>query len=213
MNHSEPLRVLIVEDDPVMRLGLKHALENYDHLQIVGQEEDGYLGVEAALQLKPDLVVMDIGLPKLDGIKATRQIKAALPETRIVVLTSHNTEHETIAALANGADAYCIKGSQIEQLLEAIAAAQSGAMYLDALVRHVVTQLKPPAPATPTAVLSDREMEVLRLIVEGRSNPEIATVLFLSTSTVKAHLRSIMNKLGVEDRVQAAVVALRSGLV
>jgi two-component system, NarL family, response regulator LiaR len=213
MDNLPPLRILIVEDDPVMRLGLKHALESHPHLQIVGQEEDGYLGVEAALQLKPDLVIMDIGLPKLDGIKATRQIKTALPETRVVVLTSHNTEHETIAALANGADAYCIKGSRIEQLLEAIAAAQSGAMYLDAQVRHVITQLKPPTLAQPAAILSDREMEVLRLIVEGRSNPEIATVLFLSTSTVKAHLRNIMNKLGVEDRVQAAVVALRSGLV
>lgn len=208
-----PLRILIVEDDPVMQLGLRHALEQHPQLQIVGQETEGYLGVEAALSLKPDVVIMDIGLPQLNGIAATQQIKAALPDTKIVILTSHNTEHETIAALTKGADAYCIKGSRIEQLLEAIAAAQSGAIYLDAQVRHVVAQLKPPAPTRGACLLSQREMDVLQLVVEGHSNPEIAERLFLSESTVKTHLRSIMNKFNVDDRVQVAVVALRSGLV
>lgn len=208
-----PLRLLIVEDDPVMQLGLQHALQQYPHLQIVGQETQGYLGVEVALTLKPDVVIMDIGLPQLNGIAATQQIKAALPNTKIVILTSHNTEHETIAALAKGADAYCIKGSRIERLVEAIAAAQSGAVYLDAQVRHVVAQLKPLTPNQPIASLSQREMEILQLVVEGHSNPEIAAQLFLSESTVKTHLRNIMNKFNVDDRVQVAVVALRSGLV
>jgi len=117
------LRILIVEDDPMMQLGLEQALENYAQFEIVGQAEDGYLGVEAALKLEPDLVVMDIGLPRLDGIAATQQIKAALPEVRVVVLTSHTTETEIIAALSSGADAYCIKGASVERLLSAIAAA------------------------------------------------------------------------------------------
>jgi two-component system, NarL family, response regulator LiaR len=210
-DNPSPLRVLIIEDDPVMQLGLRHALSNYPHLKIIGQEMEGYTGLETALRLKPDLIIMDIGLPQLNGIAATAKIKAALPQTRVVILTSHQNEQETILALANGADAYCIKGSQIEQLIDAIAVAQSGAMYLDPLVRNVVTQLRPSPQVTVD--LSDRELEVLQLLVKGQSNPTIAEALFLSESTVKAHLRNIMNKFGVNDRVQVAVVAMRSGLV
>jgi len=208
------LRILIVEDDPMMQLGLEQALENYPQFEIVGQAEDGYLGVEAALKLKPDLVVMDIGLPRLDGVAATKQIKAALPEIRVVVLTSHTTETEIIAALASGADAYCIKGASVERLLSAITAASEGATYLDPqIARRVIDNLKPPSATANTAQLSERELEVLKLMVEGYSNPQIAAALYLSPNTIKTHVRGIMNKLAVDDRVQAAVVALRSGLV
>jgi DNA-binding NarL/FixJ family response regulator len=210
---AEKLRVLIVEDDPMMQLGLEQLLMAHPQLVIVGQAEDGYLGVQAALQLKPDVVVMDIGLPRLDGIAATQQIKAALPKTHVVMLTSHQTETEIIAALSSGADAYCIKGASIERLLSAIAAAVDGAAYLDPqIARRVIDNLKPP-PNTSQANLSARELEVLKWMVEGLSNPEIAQKLYLSTNTVKTHVRGIMNKLAVDDRVQAAVVALRSGLV
>ncbi|MBP5974535.1 response regulator transcription factor [Brasilonema sp. CT11] len=208
------LRILIVEDDPMMQLGLEQSLMAHPQLEIVGQAEDGYLGVQAALKLKPDLVVMDIGLPRLDGIAATQQIKAALPETHVVMLTSHQTDTEIIAALSSGADAYCIKGASVERLLSAIAAAVEGATYLDPQVaRRVIDNLKPPSPSGNAANLSGRELEVLKLMVEGLSNPEIAQKLYLSPNTVKTHVRGIMNKLSVDDRVQAAVVALRSGLV
>ncbi|TBR60873.1 response regulator transcription factor [Mastigocladus laminosus UU774] len=211
---AEPLRVLIVEDDPMMQLGLEQSLMAHPQLEIVGQAEDGYLGVQAALKLKPDVVVMDIGLPRLDGIAATQQIKAALPNTHVVMLTSHKTETEIIAALSSGADAYCIKGATIERLLSAIAAAVEGATYLDPqIARQVIENLKPPSPKGNVANLSERELEVLKLIVEGYSNPEIAEKLYLSPNTVKTHVRGIMNKLSVDDRVQAAVLALRSGLV
>lgn len=209
-----PLRILIVEDDPMMQLGLEQCLEDYPQLTVVGQASDGYLGVEAALKLKPDVVVMDIGLPRLDGIAATQQIKAALPSVHVVMLTSHTTETEVIAALSSGADAYCIKGTNIERLLAAIAAAQEGATYLDPqIARRVIEHLKPPAPTSNIGHLSNREQEVLQLMVEGHSNPEIAAALYLSPNTVKTHIRGIMNKLAVDDRVQAAVVALRTGLV
>jgi two-component system, NarL family, response regulator LiaR len=208
------LRILIVEDDPMMQLGLEQSLEDYPQLEIVGQASDGYSGVEAARKLQPDLVVMDIGLPRLDGIAATQQIKAELPEVRIVMLTSHTTETEVIAALSSGADAYCIKGTSVDRLIAAIAAAQEGATYLDPqIARRVVEHLKPPTPASNLGQLSQRELEVLKLMVEGHSNPEIAAALYLSPNTVKTHIRGIMNKLAVDDRVQAAVVALRSGLV
>lgn len=211
-----PIRVLIVEDDPMMQLGLEQSLANQPHITIVGHADDGYLAVEAARRLKPDIVVMDIGLPRLDGIAATQQIKTALPNVRVVMLTSHTTENEVIGALASGADAYCVKGTSVDRLLTAITAAQEGASYLDPQVaRRVMEHLKPPVPTDTTGVgqLSQRELEVLKLMVEGQSNPEIAAALYLSPNTVKTHVRGIMNKLAVDDRVQAAVVALRAGLV
>ena len=209
-SHLRSLKVVIIEDDPLMQLGLKHALSPYS-IEVVGQESDGDTGVSLALSLKPDIVIMDVGLPRLNGIIATQQIKAACPEIRIVVLTSHATEREAILALANGADAYCIKGAEISQVVNAISAVQSGALYLDEKVRHVVGQLK----GVPSSEfqLSDREMDVLRLLVQGCSNSVIAEALFLSESTVKAHLLSIMTKFQVNDRVQVAVIALRSGLI
>lgn len=211
---TDLLRVLIVEDDPMMQLGLEHSLTAYPQFSIIGQVEDGYLAVEAALSLKPDLIVMDIGLPRLDGIAATQQIKARQPEIHIVMLTSHTTELEVVAALSSGADAYCIKGASIDRLLAAIHAAQDGATYLDPqIARQVIDHLKPPTTTGKVGQLSHRELDVLKLMVEGYSNPEIAAALHLSPNTIKTHVRGIMNKLAVDDRVQAAVVALRSGLV
>jgi DNA-binding NarL/FixJ family response regulator len=216
MNSSNPsqLKILIVEDDPMMQLGLEQVLSDHPQFEVIGQAEDGYRGVQMAQQLKPDLIVMDIGLPRLDGIAATEQIKQAMPEMRVVMLTSHTADTEILAALSAGADAYCIKGTSVEQLLAAIDAAQTGALYLDPqIARIVVNNLKPPAPDTNIANLSQREVEILKLIVDGLSNTEIAALLYLSPNTIKTHVKGIMNKLAVDDRVQAAVIALRSGLV
>lgn len=208
------LRILIVEDDPVTRLGLEQLLGNYPQLDIVGQAEDGYAGIEAALELKPDLVIMDIGLPGIDGIAAIQKIKASSPTVRAMMLTSHRSEQEIIAALSSGADGYCVKGLGLDKLIVAIASVQDGAVYLDPQIAQCVVQnLQPVASAQAENPLTERELEVLKLIVEGYSNPEIAASLHISLSTVKAHARSIMNKLAVDDRVQAAVVALRSGWV
>jgi two-component system, NarL family, response regulator LiaR len=211
------LKIMIVEDDPMMLLGLEQSLSAQSQFELVGQAEDGYAGVKMALTLKPDLVVMDIGLPGLDGIAAAQQIKAALPNVRVVMLTSHTHTTEVVAALSSGADAYCIKGASVDRLLMAITAAQEGATYLDPqIARQVVDHLKAPIKSENAAnlgTLSQRETEVLKLMVEGLSNPEIGDKLFLSPNTVKTHVRGIMNKLAVDDRVQAAVVALRAGLV
>jgi DNA-binding NarL/FixJ family response regulator len=209
------MRILIVEDDPLMQLGLEQALGEQQDFEIVGQAEDGLAGVRLALSLKPDLIVMDIGLPRLDGIAATKQIKESLVNVHIVMLTSHTVQTEVLAALASGADAYCIKGASLDRLLAAIEAAKDGATYLDPqIARLVMDNLKPPAPERHPSLdlLSEREMEVLKLIVDGKSNGEIAEQLYLSTNTIKTHVRGIMNKLAVDDRVQAAVIALRSGI-
>lgn len=217
-SNTPPLRILIAEDDPVMQLGLSELFETHDQFEIIAQVADGDAAIAYALRLNPDLILMDIGLPKLDGITATQKIKCANPKIRIVMLTSHTAEREMIAALASGADAYCVKGTSLAQLLLAISCAQEGATYLDPkIARQLVNTLKPSAsssaPKEEAVQLSNRELEVLKLLVEGKSNPEIADLLYISLSTTKAHVRNIMNKFAVNDRVQAAVIALRAGLV
>ena len=169
------LRVLIVEDDPVMRLGLGRLLGAYPQLKMVGEAEDGYSGVEAALALKPNLIVMDIGLPELDGIAATQQIKSSLPAVRVMMLTSHSSEQEIIASLSSGADGFCVKGLGLEKLVVAIASVQDGAVYLDPQVAQcVVNHLRPAAPAKAKNPLTDREQVVQKQIVEGHTTPENA---------------------------------------
>jgi two-component system, NarL family, response regulator LiaR len=208
------LRISIVEDDPLMRIGLKQFLEAQPQIEIVSEAADGYSSIEVVSQIATDLVIMDVGLPQLDGIEATRQIKAKFPHVRVLMLTSHEEETEIIAALSCGADGYCIKGTSLTQLLGAISVVRDGAVYLDPpIARTVISHLQPPRLNTSQIILSPRELEILKLLVDGRSNPEIADLLYISLSTVKTHIRSIMNKLAVDDRVQAAVVALRSGLV
>ncbi|MEO1132242.1 MAG: response regulator transcription factor [Cyanobacteria bacterium J06639_1] len=210
-------RVLVVEDDPLVQLGLERALVPYPQLAIVDMQDDGYLGVEAALEHRPDLILMDIGLPGLDGIEATQRIKAQLPSVKTMMLTSHSSRTEVMAAFSSGADAYCIKGGRIEILLTAIATVSQGGVYLDAKVAQtIVSELNAPTPEPSGErfeTLSEREMEVLQLLVEGMSNPAIAKQLFISPNTVKAHVRGLMNKLAASDRVQVAVKALRAGLV
>jgi len=219
-------RVLIIEDDPLVQLGIEQALANYPQLTILDTIDDGYLAVEAALQHKPDLMLMDIGLPGIDGIETTTQIKEKLPETKVVMLTSHTAETEVLAAFSSGAEAYCIKGGSIDGLLSAIATVGQGGVYLDAKVAYIALNSfqetvqenarKNAQPIATDAVVSDlseREREVLSLLVEGLSNPEIAAQLFISPNTVKAHMRSLMTKLAANDRVQVAVKALRAGLI
>lgn len=210
------LTLLIVDDDPMMRLGLTAALSQQADFTIAGEATDGRQGIAQASVLKPDVVLMDVGMPGIDGIEATQTLKAQFPDMRVVVLTSHTDETETVAALSSGADAYCIKGTDVEALANAIRVAASGATYLDPQIAQKVMQnLMPVRPKLlgNEGLLSNREYEVLEFIVEGLSNTEIGQKLYLSPNTVKTHVKGIMNKLVVSDRVQAAVVAVRRGLV
>ncbi len=208
-----PMRILIVEDDPLIQFGLEQVLGGYPELELVGLVADGAEGVQRALQLKPDLVLMDITLPGMDGIAATQEIKAKMPSIGVVVLTSHTEKKEVISALKSGADAYCVKGSKIERLLMAFVAAFDGGIYLDPqIMLALVDNLKCPVDWTVFNQLSEREKDVLELIVQGKSNAEIASALHLSPNTVKTHVSNLMGKLTVEDRTQVAILALRSGL-
>ncbi|NEP91284.1 MAG: response regulator transcription factor [Okeania sp. SIO2C2] len=149
-SQQEQIRILIVDDDPMMQLWLEQVLSDYPNIEVVGLAENGKLGVAAAIEKKPDLVVMDIAMSELDGIAATQQIKEKLPATRVVVLISHDSQQEVMGALSSGADAYCVKGASVERLISAITAAIDGATYLDPQVgRMVIQNLQPILPSLP----------------------------------------------------------------
>jgi DNA-binding NarL/FixJ family response regulator len=222
------IRVLLVEDHTMTRMGLQLVLEKVDDIKIIGEAEDGATAVELACAHLPDVILMDIGLPVIDGIEATRKIKEAKVGANILVFTSRDSEQDVFAALGAGADAYIMKGANPEQLISAIRAVNEGTAWLDPaiakLVLRSITRKSIQAESQPTANygpsktalaagLTEREMEVLKLIVDGLSNPQIAEKLFITRATAKAHVHSILQKLCVDDRTQAAVTAMREGLV
>ncbi|MGE0201006.1 MAG: response regulator [Candidatus Melainabacteria bacterium] len=228
---ANPLKILIVEDHELARYGLSMALAEQEGVRIVGEAENGREGVEMAMAEKPDIVLMDIGMPEMNGITATGLIKKSLPETRVVVLTSISNETEVLASMAAGADAFCMKEIKMDRLFQVLQMVMEGALWLDPAVARVVAQSLPGAPGMPekpgqeavssgpavkirnNTLLTDREQEVLQLIVDGKSNKEIAQALAVSSYTAKAHVSNIIQKLAVDDRTQAAVKALREGLV
>jgi DNA-binding NarL/FixJ family response regulator len=220
---SEPpkKRIVLVEDHPLIRDGLRGIFAGNDRLEVVGEAADGNDAVRLAEELQPDVMVMDIGLPGCDGIEATRRIKEKSKHIKIVVLTAHNLENEILAGLAAGADAYCIKSIDAQNLLTAVRAVTEGSAYLDPTVADLVLrQVLPSAMPSKTeqkdtspSPLTERERDVLRLIAEGMANHEISQQLHISVGTVKGYVRDILEKLYVNDRTQAAVVALRKGLI
>jgi two-component system, NarL family, response regulator LiaR len=208
-------RVLLVEDHALTRAGLRAALVDAG-LSVIGEAEDGPRGLEEACRLSPDVAVIDLGLPGMDGIELTRQLRAAVPQTRIVILTMHDLDTEVLAALAAGADAYCVKSTKTEGIVAAVRVVAEGGAYFDPAVAHVVLRrvVDPKAtPASGNSPLSPRETEVLKLVADGVGNAEIAERLVLGLGTVKGHVRDILEKLSASDRTQAAVVALRRGII
>jgi len=220
------IRVLIVEDHELASFGLSMALAERANICVVGEAENGLLGVQKAVLEKPDVILMDIGMPVMNGITATQEIKSQLPDIKVIMLTSLSNEAEVLGSLTAGADAYCLKDIKIERLLQVIDMIMEGAIWLDPhIARLVVKSLdtkntpsetlehtKTPRKRYQTA-LSEREKEVLNLLVEGKSNKEIALILGVSTHTSKAHVGNIIEKLAVDDRTQAAVKALKEGLL
>jgi DNA-binding NarL/FixJ family response regulator len=228
MSDSEeitPVSILLVEDHALMRRGMKGQFALEPDFSVVGEASDGKQAIALAAQLQPDVVLMDIDLPVLDGITATQQIKSDRPATRILALSAFDNDTQVMGMLAAGADGYCLKTIEWEQLLAVIHIIQGGGAYLDPQVaRKVARMLKPMslAPTIPALLmpdsfqhpsLSDREREILKLIAEGCSNQEIAQQLYLSLGTVKSYVRMLLNKLSVDDRVQAAAKAVREGLI
>jgi two-component system, NarL family, response regulator LiaR len=205
------VRVLIVDDHSVVRRGLRMFLEDDPQLEIVGEAADGEEGVRLARQTRPDVVLMDLLLPKLDGIGATEKIRQELPDTQVIALTSVLEDASVVGAVKAGAIGYLLKNTEADELLNAIHAAAEGQVRLspEASARLVREIRSPQSPEK----LTERETEVLRLLAEGKANKEIARKLGISEQTVKSHVHSLLAKLGMLSRTQAALFAARIGLV
>jgi NarL family two-component system response regulator LiaR len=213
---GEIITVLIVDDHAVVRGGIRGFLETQPDLQVLGEAASGAEGVKLAAETVPDVVLMDLDMPEMDGVEATRRIRDASPRTQVVVLTSFHDDAHVFPAVKAGALSYQLKDIGPEDLAETVRRAARGEAVLNPqvaarLVRELAGARAP--QANPLGELSGRELEVLRLIAEGLSNAEIAGRLVLSEKTVKGHVSNILGKLQLADRTQAAVLAWRQGMI
>jgi NarL family two-component system response regulator LiaR len=208
------IKVLLAEDHVIVREGTREFVQREPDMEIVGEAGDGEEAVTLAKKLKPDVVVMDIAMPKLNGIEATKQIKALLPSTAVLILTAYDYDQYIFALLEAGAAGYLLKGVQVREVIDAIRAVYAGESVLHPVVaRRVIDRMVSPTKNETQVAepLSEREMEVLKLAATGISNKEIAQQLFLSPRTVQVHLGNIFNKLGVASRTEAILYGLKRG--
>jgi NarL family two-component system response regulator LiaR len=210
---APPTRVLIVDDHGVVREGLRAYLELEPDILVVGEARDGQEAVRRAQELRPDVVLMDLVMPNMDGVDATSLIKQHRPETHVIILTSFLEDERVVPAIKAGATSYLLKDVAAPDLARAIRGARAGQAQLHPEVaRRLMVQVTAPRKTDAGAQLTEREREVLRLLAEGRSNKEIARALVVSERTVKGHVSNILGKLGLQDRTQAALFAVRNGL-
>ena len=216
---SEPaVRVLVVDDDNLMRAGLRGVLSNDEAIDVVGEAGDGRDAIYRTRLLKPDVVLMDVRMPDLDGVAATRELLAAFPEVRVVILTTFEQDDYIFGALSAGASGFLLKRTAPEELIAAIHTIAAGDSLLSPSVTSRVIERMAGQPAPDAAQderldeLTPREREVLELVAQGLSNGEIASTLVIEESTVKTHVKRVLGKLGARDRVQAVIFAYESGL-
>ncbi|NEU72300.1 response regulator transcription factor [Hassallia byssoidea VB512170] len=236
------IKIVLIEDHDLTRMGLRAALQSHSGLEVIGEAPNATQGLKLLQASKPDVAVVDIGLPDMDGIELTRKFRSFQEETadqgtKILILTMEHSEDAVLAAFAAGADSYYMKDTSIDRLMEAIQATYEGNSWIDPAIANVVLRQmrqglpeENPQASQPKTVkiealeteyeqvletypLTQRELEILELIVAGCSNGQIAEKLYITVGTVKTHVRNILNKLCADDRTQAAVRALRSGLV
>ncbi|MBD2360251.1 response regulator [Anabaena sp. UHCC 0399] len=235
------IRIVLIEDHDLTRMGIRTALLQNEEIEIVGEAANAVEGLKMLKMVHPDIAIVDIGLPDKDGIELTREFNAIRNgdelETKVLILTLQDNKEAVLAAFAAGADSYCMKDIKFDNLLEAVRVTHDGNAWIDPAIARIVlqqAQQNPPQPDNLAAdrkylgsrsdssdnqenpdsyTLTERELEVLQLIVEGCSNALIAERLYITVGTVKTHVRNILNKLCADDRTQAAVRALRSGLV
>ncbi|MBD2035833.1 response regulator transcription factor [Phormidium sp. FACHB-592] len=238
------LRVALIEDHDLTRVGLRLVFQQHPTVEIVGEASDGFTGLKLLETSQPDVAVVDLDLPGLDGIEVTRRFKQSLnaaaiatnSQPKIMILTMQGTEDSVLAAFAAGADSYCMKDLPAERLLEALQSTHEGNNWIDPAIAQLVLQHHrqlqaatavgtsatktvdiladgEQAPVLQAYPLTQRELEILTLVVTGYTNAKIASECYITIGTVKTHIRNILNKLCVDDRTQAAVRALRSGLV
>ena len=219
------INVLLVEDHELYRMGLSMVLSKAEGVNLVSEASDGLEGLKKAREYSPNVILMDIGLPNMDGIEATARIKEFLPETKILILTSRNSEQDVLSAFSAGADGYVMKGATPEQTLTAIKAVNEGVGWIDPAIAQIVFSHLVRSSVSNSLItdidsktknsygLTERELEVLELMVDGLTNPQIAEKLIITRATAKAHVHSILQKLCAVSRTQATVTAMKEGLV
>jgi DNA-binding NarL/FixJ family response regulator len=219
------VRVMVVDDSRLTRLSVKTMLKSAQHdIELVGEAEEGNQAIELVGKFRPDVVLMDIGMPIMDGVRATQAIKRQYPDVKVVMLTSHEDEDDVLDAFSSGANSYCLKETPPDMLVHVVLSTAHGACWIDPkIARIVMSQLQPndrgskqqSGDAEPNgfALLTEREVDVLKLITQGLNNAEISERLCISMNTVKTHLKNIFQKLEVEDRTAAALKALKERIV
>ncbi len=214
MHPTRPIRLLLVDDHRMLRESLRRSMEQYGFL-VVGEASDGEEGARTAIHLRPDVVLMDVTMPVLDGVEATRRIRQAVPDVRIVMLTMHADRDVLSRAIKAGAAGYLVKDCSMDEVASAVRAAARGQGTISPeFAASMLKELKSPQPERPAeAIISKREEEVLQLIADGLSTVEVAAKLYISVKTVKNHLASIYQKLDTADRTQAVVRAVRMGII
>jgi NarL family two-component system response regulator LiaR len=213
---DQPIKVLLVDDHEMVRIGLAAVLDTEEGIEVVGEASNGHEGLRLAQMYKPDVVLMDLVMEGMDGVETTRRLMEMLPECKVIVLTSYIDDSKMYPVIEAGAFSYLLKTSRATEIAEAIRAAARGQSVLESQVAaKMMNRFRQPqraqAPA-PHESLTEREMEVLKLLAQGLSNQEIADKLYIGVKTVKYHITNIFSKLGVEDRTQAAIYAHKQGL-
>lgn len=210
----DEIKVLLVDDHEMVRIGLAAVLGTEDQIEVVGEASNGLEGIRLALEYRPDVVLMDLVMDGMDGIETTRKLLQQHPDCKVIVLTSYLDDEKMYPVIEAGAFSYLLKTSRASEIAQAIRAAARGQSILESQVAAKMMNRfrQPKQEAAPHEELTDREMEVLRLIAKGKSNQEVADDLFIGVKTVKFHVTNILAKLGVEDRTQAAIYAFKNGL-
>jgi NarL family two-component system response regulator LiaR len=211
---TDVIKVLLVDDHEMVRIGLAAVLSTEEGLEIIGEASNGLEGIRLAQAYKPDVILMDLVMDGMDGIETTRRIMQQMPSCKVIVLTSYLDDEKMYPVIEAGAFSYLLKTSRAPEIAQAIRAAARGQSILESQVAaKMMNRLREPQQVAPAHDdLTERELEVLRLIAQGKSNQETADALFIGIKTVKFHVTNILAKLGVEDRTQAAIYALKNGL-
>jgi len=212
MNPSSPIRILVVDDHEVIRRSLTIFLRAFENFELVGEAANGREAVNLCAQTKPNVILMDMVMPEMDGVAATRAIRAQNPDIQVIALSTFKDESLVRDMLKAGAVGYLLKNTTIDELANAIRAASSGKLTLSPEAARVLIET-PPRPSPTSYNLSERELEVLQLMAEGLNNVEIAERLVLARSTVKFHVSGILAKLNVSSRIEAVRLALQAGLI
>jgi DNA-binding NarL/FixJ family response regulator len=207
-------RILVADDHGIVRAGIKLLLERQTGMHVVAEASDGAEAVELALRTRPDLCILDVGMPRLTGLQAAREIRAQMPEARVLMLSMHDDEHYLFEALKAGASGYVLKREADQDLVGAVRAVQGGEAFLtNAAERSIIRQWMADGAAGPAVPLTPREEEVVKLIAEAYTNAQIAEILHLAEKTIESHRANVLRKLGMRDRVELVRYAIRRGLV